>query len=292
MDNPALEEFVEEVEEIIEDLEEGVLLLEEQPKKRSLIDRIFRAMHTIKGGAGMVMETELAEYAHHFENLLDKARNGEIICTPEMASLLLGSIDGFRSFLDKIREGGDVDQELIDKTLEQLREFEKNAGKTATKPIAEKSVEKTKGTDTSQFETTPDEKIKPEQSSAPEEKKIESVKPEEQEDVQWDDEDEGEEIAYLLHLKFDPEMLRKGSDPILLIKELTELGDLAMIPHLGSLPDLKNLDPEEIHLWWSAKLVTTHPSEEIENILIFFQDDKNEVKFEPAESPPEDPGLA
>jgi two-component system chemotaxis sensor kinase CheA len=209
-----------------------------------------------------------------------------------MASLLLGSIDGFRSFLDKIREGGDVDQELIDKTLEQLREFEKNAGKTATKPIAEKSVEKTKGTDTSQFETTPDEKIKPEQSSAPEEKKIESVKPEEQEDVQWDDEDEGEEIAYLLHLKFDPEMLRKGSDPILLIKELTELGDLAMIPHLGSLPDLKNLDPEEIHLWWSAKLVTTHPSEEIENILIFFQDDKNEVKFEPAESPPEDPGLA
>ncbi len=292
MDNPALEEFVEEVEEIIEDLEEGVLLLEEQPKKRSLIDRIFRAMHTIKGGAGMVMETELAEYAHHFENLLDKARNGEIICTPEMASLLLGSIDGFRSFLDKIREGGDVDQELIDKTLEQLREFEKNAGKTATKPIAEKSVEKTKGTVTSQFETTPDEKIKPEQSSAPEEKKIESVKPEEQEDVQWDDEDEGEEIAYLLHLKFDLEMLRKGSDPILLIKELTELGDLAMIPHLGSLPDLKNLDPEEIHLWWSAKLVTTHPSEEIENILIFFQDDKNEVKFEPAESPPEDPGLA
>ena len=292
MDNPALEEFVEEVEEIIEDLEEGVLLLEEQPKKRSLIDRIFRAMHTIKGGAGMVMETELAEHAHHFENLLDKARNGEIVCTPEMASLLLGSIDGFRSFLDKIREGGDVDQELIDKTLEQLREFEKNAGKTTSKPPAEKSVEKTKGTDTSQFETTLDEKIKPEQSSAPEEKKIESVKPEEQEDVQWDDEDEGEEIAYLLHLKFDPEMLRKGSDPILLIKELTELGDLAMIPHLGSLPDLKNLDPEEIHLWWSAKLVTTHPSEEIENILIFFQDDKNEVKFEPAESPPEDPGLA
>ena len=292
MDNPALEEFVEEVEDILEDLEDGVLLLEGQPNKRSLIDRIFRDMHTIKGGAGMVMETELAEYAHHFENLLDKARNGEIVCTPEMASLLLGSIDGFRSFLDKIREGGEVNQVLIDQTLEQLREFEKNAGKTATKPIAEKSVEKTKGTDTSQFETTPDEKIKPEQSSAPEEKKIESVKPEEQEDVQWDDEDEGEEIAYLLHLKFDPEMLRKGSDPILLIKELTELGDLAMIPHLGSLPDLKNLDPEEIHLWWSAKLVTTHPSEEIENILIFFQDDKNEVKFEPAESPPEDPGLA
>jgi len=291
LDNPALEEFVEEVEEIIEDLEEGVLQLEEQPKKRSLIDRIFRAMHTIKGGAGMVMETELADYAHHFENLLDKARNGEIVCTPEMASLLLASIDGFRSFLDKIREGGDVDQKLIDKTLEQLREFENNAGKTTSKPPAEKTVEKAKQTDSKQTEEIKNDEIKLEQ-VAEEEQETESEKTEEQVDVQWDDEDEGEEIAYLLHLKFDSEMLRKGSDPILLIKELTELGDLAMIPHLGSLPDLKNLDPEEIHLWWSAKLVTSRPAEEIENILVFFQDDKNEVKFEPAESPPEDPGLA
>jgi two-component system chemotaxis sensor kinase CheA len=292
VDNPALEEFVEEVEEIIEDLEEGVLLLEEQPKKRSLIDRIFRAMHTIKGGAGMVMETELAEYAHHFENLLDKARNGEIVCTPEMASLLLSSIDGFRSFLSKIREGGDVDQQLIDKTLIQLREFEKNAGQPTSKPPDKKTEEKTKEPASKQEVQTQEDKVKPEAVDPQNEQSTESVENKVQEEVQWDDEDEGEEISYLLHLKFDSEMLRKGSDPILLIKELAELGDLDMIPHLGSLPDLKNHDPEDIHLWWSAKLVTSRPAEEIENILVFFQDDKNEVKFEPAESPPEDPGLA
>ena len=292
MDNPALEEFVEEVEEIIEDLEEGVLLLEEQPKKRSLIDRIFRAMHTIKGGAGMVMETELADYAHHFENLLDKARNGEIVCTPEMASLLLSSIDGFRSFLSKIREGGDVDQQLIDKTLIHLREFEKNAGQPTSKPPDKKTEEKTKEPASKEEVQTQEDKVKPEAVDPQNEQSTESVENKVQEEVQWDDEDEGEEIAYLLHLKFDSEMLRKGSDPILLIKELAELGDLDMIPHLGSLPDLKNHDPEDIHLWWSAKLVTSRPAEEIENILVFFQDDKNEVKFEPAESPPEDPGLA
>ena len=292
MDNPALEEFVEEVEEIIEDLEEGVLLLEEQPKKRSLIDRIFRAMHTIKGGAGMVMETELAEYAHHFENLLDKARNGEIVCTPEMASLLLSSIDGFRSFLTKIREGGDVDQQHIDKTLIQLREFEENAGQPTSKQPDKKTEEKTKEPASKEEVQTQEDEVKPEEVNPQNEQSAESVENKVQEEVQWDDEDEGEEIAYLLHLKFDSGMLRKGSDPILLIKELAELGDLDMIPHLGSLPDLKNHDPEDIHLWWSAKLVTSRPAEEIENILVFFQDDKNEVKFEPAESPPEDPGLA
>ena len=292
MDNPALEEFVEEVEEIIEDLEEGVLELEVQPKKRSLIDRIFRDMHTIKGGAGMVMETELAEYAHHFENLLDKARNGEIVCTPEMASLLLSSIDGFRSFMDKIREGGDVNHELIDKTLTQLREFESNAGKHSSKPPAEKTAEKKTVAVVAKAEPTPDKKIVEEKSPQQEDKTAETEKSEEQEEVLWDDEDEGEETAYLLHLKFDSEMLRKGSDPMLLLKDLNELGDFIIIPHLGNLPDLKKFDPQDIHLWWSAKLVTTRQPEEIENILIFFQDEKNEVTFEPAETPPEDPGLA
>ena len=292
MDNPALEEFVEEVEEIIEDLEEGVLELEVQPKKRSLIDRIFRDMHTIKGGAGMVMETELAEYAHHFENLLDKARNGEIVCTPEMASLLLSSIDGFRSFLDKIREGGEVNQELIDQTLVQLKEFESNAGKPSATPTAEKTEEKKPVAVVAKAEPTPDKKIVEEKSPQQEEKTAETEKSEEQEEVLWDDEDEGEETAYLLHLKFDSEMLRKGSDPMLLLKDLNELGDFIIIPHLGNLPDLKKLDPQDIHLWWSAKLVTTRQPEEIENILIFFQDEKNEVTFEPAETPPEDPGLA
>ena len=292
MDNPVLEEFVEEVEEIIEDLEDAVLLLEGQPKKRSLIDRIFRDMHTIKGGAGMVMETELGEYAHHFESLLDKARNKEIVCTPEMASLLLRSIDGFRSFLDKIREGCDINQELIDQTLVQLREFESNASKPSTKPPADKTVEKKPETEPPQAESTLDEIIKPEQSSQHGEETSENIEDEEQEEIQWDDEDEVEETAYLFHLKFDSEMLRKGSDPILLIKELTQLGDLAMIPHLGNMPDLKNLDPEEIYLWWSAKLVTTRPSKEIENILIFFQNEKNDITFEPADAPPPDPGLA
>jgi len=291
VDNPALEEFVEEVEEIIEDLEEGVLLLEEQPKKRSLIDRIFRAMHTIKGSAGMLMETELADYAHHFENLLDKARNGEIVCTPEMASLLLSSIDGFRSFLSKIREGGDVDQQLIDKTLIQLREFEKNDGQPTSKQPDKKTEEKTKEPASKEELQTQEDKVKSEAVEPQIEQSTESVENKVQEEVQWDDEDEGEETAYLLHMRFDKELLRKGSDPILLIRELAELGELYMIPHLGSLPDLKNLDPEDIHLWWSAKLVTSRPAEEIENILVFFQDDKNEVKFEPAEAPPEDPGL-
>ncbi len=110
MESPVLKEFVEEVDEILQDLEQGILQLEGQPKKKSLVDRIFRNMHTIKGGAGMVMQTELADYAHKFENLLDRVRSGEIICTPEMATLLLDALDGLNSFMDRIRGTGDLNQ--------------------------------------------------------------------------------------------------------------------------------------------------------------------------------------
>ena len=48
MESPVLKEFVEEVDEILQDLEQGILQLEGQPKKKSLVDRIFRNMHTIK----------------------------------------------------------------------------------------------------------------------------------------------------------------------------------------------------------------------------------------------------
>ena len=70
-------------------------------------------------------------------------------------------------------------------------------------------------------------------------------------------------------------MLLNGSDPLLLIKELKEIGDLNLIPHFSGLPNLKNIDHEKLYLSWSAKLVTSKPIEEIENILVFYQNKKN-----------------
>ena len=278
MDNPALEEFVEEVEEILQDLEQGILLLENQPRKRSLIDRIFRNMHTIKGGAGMVMQTELADYAHHFENLLDRVRSGEIFCTPEMATLLLDSLDGLRSFVDKIRGTGEVNQQLIDRTLKQIGEFESRASSYSTDSTKAKTAE------IAEAEFTEDKKSAAEPSQSAETESAQS-----RDEGVWDEEEE--EKGYLLNLKFSREMMRNGSDPLLLINELKGLGDLTMFPHLSSLPELKNLDPEELHLWWSAKLVTGKSPEELEDVLIFFQGEEDDVHFEQVVTPPADPGL-
>ncbi len=276
MESPGLEEFVEEVDEILQDLEQGILQLEAQPRKKSLVDRIFRNMHTIKGGAGMVMQTELADYAHKFENLLDRVRSGEILCTPEMATLLLDALDGLNSFMDRIRGTGDLKQELIDRTLKQIGEFESRGSLT---------------TDTSDIQQTK-QKSKKDQLSE-EVSVLEQGKgvPKNEEHSVWDDEEEDEK-GYLLNLRFSIELLRNGSDPLLLINELKGIGDLTLFPHINSVPELKSLEPEELHLWWSGKLLTGKSMEELENILVFYQADDSDVNFEPVEAPPEDPGLA
>mgnify|MGYP003305083403 CR=1 FL=1 len=276
MESPGLEEFVEEVDEILQDLEQGILQLEAQPRKKSLVDRIFRNMHTIKGGAGMVMQTDLADYAHKFENLLDRVRSGEIICTPEMATLLLDALDGLNSFMDRIRGTGDLNQELIDRTLKQIGVFESVETHVARASEKQKSEQK------------------PQQDQASVEVSIldqENGAPKSEEQSVWDGEEEDEK-GYLLNLKFSIEMLRNGSDPLLLINELNGIGDLTLFPHLNSVPELKSLEPEELHLWWSGKLVTGKSAEELENIFVFYQGDDADINFEPVDAPPEDPGLA
>ena len=279
MESPVLKEFVEEVDEILQDLEQGILQLEGQPKKKSLVDQIFRNMHTIKGGAGMVMQTELADYAHKFENLLDRVRSGEIICTPEMATLLLDALDGLNSFMDRIRGTGDLNQELIDRTLKQIGVFESDETPAAGTSDQQKSEQKPQQDQASAEDSVQDQ---------------ETAAPKSEEQSAWEDEEEDEK-GYLLNLKFSSEMLRNGSDPLLLINELNEIGDLTLFPHLNTVPELKSLEPEELHLWWSGKLVTSKSTEELENILVFYQGadgpTEKQIKTEDGTEPFEEKAL-
>ncbi|MEC8157364.1 MAG: Hpt domain-containing protein, partial [SAR324 cluster bacterium] len=116
-DQLPLEEFLEEADDLIQELESSLLELESNLDDRSIIDRIFRAMHTIKGGAGMVMQSELSEYAHHLESLLDQVRSGVVGCTSELVSTLLKANDCIIGFIKKIRGEGEVDEDLKQTTL-------------------------------------------------------------------------------------------------------------------------------------------------------------------------------
>lgn len=95
-----IETFQTEAREHLEALESALLDLEEDGDNFELINRAFRAMHTIKGGAGMFGFIQLTEFTHHVENLLDKIRNGELKINSDIIGLLLDIGDFTGNLLD------------------------------------------------------------------------------------------------------------------------------------------------------------------------------------------------
>ncbi|WP_019026929.1 chemotaxis protein CheA [Colwellia piezophila] len=90
--------FIEEATDLLEELEEAFLELENDTKNMDIINRIFRAMHTIKGSGSMCGFTNLSKFTHEFETAFDRVRNGEIIVTKELIEIGLDS----HSFIEKV----------------------------------------------------------------------------------------------------------------------------------------------------------------------------------------------
>ena len=92
--------FREEADELLIDLEAAMLELEEQPDDADCIDRVFRAMHTIKGSGSMFGFDALAAFTHHLENAFDLVRSGSLSITKELVSICLDSSDHIRDLLE------------------------------------------------------------------------------------------------------------------------------------------------------------------------------------------------
>ncbi|HUW40601.1 MAG TPA: chemotaxis protein CheA [Rectinemataceae bacterium] len=95
-----LKDFFAEANGQVETLEQSVLVLENDPGNHDAIDEIFRAAHTLKGGAATVEMTELAEFTHLVEDVLDGIRSGEASVTEALIDALLASIDVIKAMLD------------------------------------------------------------------------------------------------------------------------------------------------------------------------------------------------
>jgi len=91
--------FLGEMGELVQDIEEDLLQLEDAPSSRGLVDRLFRSLHTIKGGAGMTGMELLSHYTHAVENMLDEVRKGHLAMSSALVSLLLEALDCLKGFM-------------------------------------------------------------------------------------------------------------------------------------------------------------------------------------------------
>ncbi|MDR6643262.1 two-component system chemotaxis sensor kinase CheA [Luteibacter sp. 1214] len=93
LDNELLNVFLIEARELLESLGEQLVDLEASPNDTELLNAVFRAFHTVKGGAGFLGLNPMVELCHRGEDLLNEARNGTIVLNAAFMDALLESLD-------------------------------------------------------------------------------------------------------------------------------------------------------------------------------------------------------
>ncbi|MCL6471583.1 MAG: chemotaxis protein CheA [Firmicutes bacterium] len=223
-----LETFITEATELIEDLEIDLVALEDSSDD-DLINRIFRAVHTIKGSAGVVGLTTLSDFTHAVEGVLDFVRNRELEVSSELVSVLLRALDIIKSMVKVADEGGeDVDVREVQFIRDMLGQF---------LPGGQRQT---------------DGQSKSSGNSSAEDKRSE---------------------YFEIYIKLSEDIFDTGTDPLMLLRELQELGEIVELEVDSSrLPDFHAIDIYKLYLNWRLIIKTDEPFSRIENIFIFVQD--------------------
>ncbi|MFT2678492.1 chemotaxis histidine kinase/response regulator CheAY2 [Helicobacter pylori] len=143
-----MEDFLIEAFEMNEQLDQDLVELEHNPEDLDLLNRIFRVAHTIKGSSSFLNLNILTHLTHNMEDVLNRARKGEIKITPDIMDVVLRSIDLMKTLLVTIRDtGSDTNngkeneieeavkqlQAITSQNLEGTKEGTKEAPKEETK---------------------------------------------------------------------------------------------------------------------------------------------------------------
>ncbi len=225
--------FVEEGLDNVHDLEEAMLLLEKDPTDKEIIERIFRAMHTLKGGGAMFGFNDLSSFTHHLETVYDWVRNGKLNVTEDIISETFKAIDQIKYLL----EVGDVSDESEKQELAQLTQRIKGFVSSTNEDNEAK-----KGADSKREEDL----------SA---STMEASK------------------TYLIHFKPHTNILQNGTNPLYLLDDVQALGKAFVLYNDENVPELNELNPEDCFVSWDIVLNTTEVLNEIQDVFIFVEDE-------------------
>ncbi len=211
-----LKVFFEESFEGISAMESGLLALE-AGADREKINTIFRAAHSIKGGAGTFGFMEISEFTHSVETLLDQMRNGVREVSSEVVQVLLQSVDVMRDMLSRAQAEQPLANEQAQSVTAQLARILAHAGPVNPEPAPAPSA--------------------PSSDPVP---KLETPAPG---TVHW-------RVGFLPH----PTLFETCNDPLRIFGQLEPIGKITLVADTAALPPLADLDPTQCHLAWTISV--------------------------------------
>ncbi len=110
-DNEIFNDFIEEAQDHLNGIEDDLLSIEEAGENfnEDIVNKVFRAVHTIKGGAGYLGLKNVQELAHNSENVMAKIRAGELIPKPSIISTLLDAMDTLSTLINRHESSNEID---------------------------------------------------------------------------------------------------------------------------------------------------------------------------------------
>ena len=227
--------FIVEAREQLEAMEAGLMQLEQGERDPETINAVFRAAHTIKGGAGVVEIHSVETFTHILENVLDRLRNGEIAVSGEMISALLQGCDHIGALLAVVQAGENETPEALLREGEAiavaLRPFLGTAGSAGELAEATGSVIRS-------------------------------------------DRNEGTGDCWHISIRFGRNVLKMGMEPLAFLRYLLNLGEIAHLTTLiDALPEPDEMDPELCYLGFEISFRSHASKEAIERVFEFCRDE-------------------
>ena len=237
----AKQTFVQETTELLEAMEEALLSLEETPEDEELMHQVFRAMHTIKGTAGVFGYDPIVHFTHAVETVMEQVRSGDTPMSGEMIATLLTCRDHTAELVEAVLALDDSEKlaaPLIaqgDALIERL---------TAVGPVAALTPAKRSEI---VIDTGAVEKL-----AGP----------------------EGDADHWIISLEFKEDALRNGMDPLSFLRYLGSMGEIVEIFTLDKrLPSTREFDPESCYLGFRILFNSDADKTAIEQVFEFAEDD-------------------
>lgn len=251
--NEIKEIFFQECEEQLAELESGLLKLNDGDRDPETVNAVFRAVHSIKGGAGAFGLDDLVAFAHVFETTLDCVRSNKLEPTQDVLKVMLRSADVLADLTNAARDGGSVDESRTRGLVKELEALANGETVHASAPVAAPVVAKMpepvapKPTDDSGFEPIP-----------------------------FSFSDFADETTPLMEtpsfqITFKPHasLYSKGNEAALLLRDLSRIGEMSVNCDLSELPSLDKLDPEASYFSWTVSISTDKGEEGIRSVFEF-----------------------
>ncbi len=229
--------FFEESKEGLDVIENGLLNLSVEETDVEQLHHIFRAAHSIKGGAGTFGFTAISEFTHEAETLLDLMREGVVSVSQPRINALLQAVDVMRVLFTAAADGSEIDAQQVAQVQQHLEDLcdSEIAPADSTQPepaTADKSAETPGATDSS-------------------------------DPLEANTNQSGWQIEFLPHA----DLFRTGNDPVRILRELAALGEISVELTRSTLPEFGFLEPEDCYLGWRIQLLGDIDRSDLEEVF-------------------------